>query len=183
MTKKRYFINKLDNLSAHEKEKIIAFFSVNPVFESRIDWNNKYLKFEDFEEVFSLSAMSRKNRKNTVNMFLNYNCKIIVSSKEFVILVPLDWDCARFITSFNCGGEGAEWCIGSRLSNRHWNELTEKGSIFYFMYFFERHPVFGKKLIIQINNKNTAWFYTQKNRYNSFCLLAEYLHGALYAGK
>ena len=172
MTKKTRFINKLSALSAHEKKDLIAFFSTNPVFESRIDWNNKNLKAQDFGEVFALSRMSRRNRKNSVEMFKSYNCKILEVNKEYVILVPLDSHCANFLTSFNCGGEGARWCIGSEDA---WNDYIQIGYIFYFLYFFERHPTFGKKLIIQIDKRDKAYFYTQEDKKKSFNPLADFL--------
>ena len=175
MTKKARFINNIAGLSAGEKNDIIAFFTVNPVFENRIDWNNKNITKEDFEEVFASSRMSRKNRRNTVKMFKNHNCKIIVHTKEFVIVVPLDWYCAKFLVSFDCGGEGAKWCIGSKSTNTHWNSYVERESVFYFVYFFNRHPVFGKKLMIETRAKGRVCFYTQKDGRHDFDLLANYL--------
>ena len=113
-------------------------------------------------------------------MFMNYNYKILEKNKEFVILVPLDRQCAKFLTSFNCGSEGASWCIGSEET---WNRYIGDGTIFYFMYFFERHPIFGKKLIIEINKDDMAYFYTQKNKRSHFGLLAEFLAGKFAEGK
>ena len=182
MTKKARFINKLIDLSVKEKEKTIAFFTANPVFETRIDWNNKNLKPVDFETVFALSRMSRRNRKSSIEMFKNYNCKILTQTDEFVILVPLDWRCAQFLTSFNCGGEGARWCIGSRDTDGHWERHMKTGSIFYFMYFFNRHPLFGKKLMMEIDNNDEASFYTQKDGMHDFDLLAGFLADKLSIG-
>jgi hypothetical protein len=175
MTKKTRLINKLNTLSAEEKKEIIAFFTVNPVFESRIDWNKKNLTFEDFKTVFALSRMSRRNRKNSIKMFNNYNCKILAQTEEFVILVPLDYFCAQFLTSFDCGGEDAKWCIGNKRRIDFWYNYIKRDSIFYFMYFFERHPIFGKKLMIEIDNDNRSRFYTQKNVGHNFELLAKFL--------
>jgi len=175
MTKKARFINKLTCFSLNEKKNLIDFFTANPVYESRIDWNNKNLKQDDFELVFTMSKMSVKNRKDTIKMFKDFNCKIIAHTKEFVIAVPVEWDCAIFMNSFSCGGEGAKWCIGSRHTDSHWNDNIKDGSVFYFVYFFDRHPVFGKKLMIKIDNKGGGSFYTQKDRRHDFDLLANYL--------
>jgi len=172
MTRKTRFINKLGSLSANEKNDIITFFSTNPVYESLIDWNNKNLKSQDFEEVFALSRLSRRNRKNSIEMFKNYNCKIIVINKEYIILVPLDSHCAEFLTSHDCGGEGARWCIGSK---EIWNHYIRDGIVFYFLYFFQRHPVFEKKLIIQIDKNNKACFFTQNDTRKCFKSLANFL--------
>ena len=175
MTKKTRLINKINALSAKEKKEIIAFFTVNPVFENRIDWNKKNLTIKDFEAVFALSRMSRRNRKNSIKMFNNYNCKILAQTEEFVILVPLDYFCAQFLTSFDCGGEGAKWCIGNKRTSSHWAHYIKRESIFYFMYFFERHPLFGKKLMIEIDKNNRAQFFTQKDGQHHFDLLAKFL--------
>ena len=108
-------------------------------------------------------------------MFNNYNCKILAQTEEFVILVPLDFYCVQFLTSFNCGGEGAKWCIGIKHTSNFFYNYIKRGSIFYFMYFFERHPLFGKKLMIEIDNNNRAQFFTQKNGRHHFDLLAKFL--------
>jgi len=175
MTKKARFINKLNVLSSAEKENLIAFFTKNPVFENHIDWNNRSLKRENFDPVIELSMTSRKNRRNTIKMFNDYKCKIIFHTKELIIVVPLDWYCAKFFNSFNCGGESARWCIGNNHSNSHWNHYMAQGNVFYFLYFFRHHPVFGKKLMVKIDSKGTASFYTQKDRQHSFDLLANFL--------
>jgi hypothetical protein len=113
-------------------------------------------------------------------MFKNQKCKIVKETKEFVILVPLDWNCAKFLNSLNCGGEGAKWCIGSTKTDKHWNKYINDGIIFYCMYFFERHPVFGKKLLIEIK-KGRVCFYTQKDKSHNFEFLANYLYDKLIA--
>ena len=180
MTKKARIINKLLALSADEKKALIEFFTENHVYENRIDWNNKNLERKDFDYVLAMGKMSRKNRKNTIKMFEKYNCKIIIQTKEFFILVPLDWECAKFINSFNCGGEGATWCIGNKTDDTGWNSYIKEGSIFYFLYFFNSHPIFGKKLMIEIDNQEYANFFTQNDNYHCFELLANYLQDLIY---
>ena len=180
MTKKSRFINKLAALSANDRNELIAFFTENPIFENLIDWNNRNLKRDDFNAVFALNRLSGKKRNNTINMFINYNCKIICHTEEFVIVVPLDWYCAKFLNSFKCGGEGTKWCIGNKQSDSHWNHYMETGNYFYFIYFFERHPVFGKKLMIRIDDQNKSSFFTQSDGQHDFDLLANYLRDKIF---
>lgn len=58
--------------------------------------------------------------------------------------------------------------------------LREKGDVFYFIYFFDRHPIFGKKIMIEIDTNGFALFYTQKDGFHSFDLLADYLFERLF---
>ena len=154
MTKKARFIERASTLSDAEKEKAIAFFNKHPVYENQIDWNSKLLQYRDFEKVFLMADNSQKSVKQKVKnnpelLFKGYNCRIVHRNKAFMIVMPLDWECAVFFNSFKCGGEGAKWCIGDRKNCLNWNFHIEKGDLFYFIYFFEEHPVWGRKLYLQ----------------------------------
>jgi len=116
-------------------------------------------------------------------MFTNQNCRIIAQTKDFIIVIPLDWHCAVFLNSFNCGGEGAKWCIGSKDSETNWDEYMAQGNIFYFIYFFKRHPIFGKKIIIEMSGNCKPQFYTQKDSRHDFDLLANYLYDRMFRKK
>ncbi|GHV86448.1 hypothetical protein AGMMS50230_20560 [Spirochaetia bacterium] len=166
MTRKTRFIKNLSFLSSDEKEKVISFFTKYPVYESRIDWNNKALAYQDFEKVFTLAENSRKNirRKSDTNplvLFEKHNCRIICQESEFIIVSPLDWECAIFFNSFDCGGEGAKWCIGDKSTCSYWDSYINEQSIFYLVYFIRKHPVYGKKIIVQYDtetDKPVIWF-------------------------
>ena len=159
MTKKTKIIRQLDSLSTVEKEAAIAFFSEHPVYESKIDWNSKSLTNSDFEKIYGIANTSKKrvkreSKQNPKILFTGYNCRIVKQTKNYLIIMPLDWECAIFLNSFDCGGEGARWCIGDRKDFDHWNEYISEGNIFYFILFKNKHPDFGKKTIIQLNRKN-----------------------------
>ena len=156
MTKKARFIGKLPSISDYEKENITAFFSKFPVYESCIDWNKKSLTIRDFEKVFQRAEKSRKNmrRKTRINpeeIFKNYNHRIVRKTAKFMIVMPLDWECAVFINSFECGYSGAKWCIGWKHKYKHWNKYIDSGNLFYLILFFEKNHVWGKKIMIQHN--------------------------------
>ena len=154
MTKKSRFIEKLTSLSDAEKEKVITFFNKYPVYENQIDWNNTMLLYQDFEKVFLLAENSRSRIKqrakdNPELLFKGYNCRIVHRNKAFMIVMPLDWECAVYMNSFNCGGEGAKWRIGDKKNFEHWNMSIEYGSVFYLVYFFIKHSLYGRKLMLE----------------------------------
>jgi hypothetical protein len=163
MTKKARIINKLTTLSAGEKEKAIAFFTGHPNYESHIDWNRKNLTRGDFKKVFAKAAMSKKEQKRKAKadpalLFEKQNCRIIEQTTEYIIVTPLDWKCAKFFNSFDCGGEGARWCIGDRRKYAHWNHYVNDGNIFYLVYFTKKFSWYGRKMLIQYDSSELiAW--------------------------
>jgi hypothetical protein len=165
VTKKARFIERMEALSRVERETAIVFFSKYPVYESHINWNDKSLTYRDFENVFIKADTSCKNfkRRAKVNpevLFEKYNCRLIYKKKDFLIIIPLDWECAVFFNSFECGGTGAKWCIGDKNFSNHWNNYTSEGNVFLLVYFKKIDLVFGRKLIFQYNiktNESITW--------------------------
>lgn len=155
-TKKYRFINKIKNLSKKEKISIINFFTKYPQYEKHIDWNrSQSLRYQDFEQVFKISENSKnRTKQNTKNnprlLFEKYNCEIITHTDDFLLIVPNDWKCAVFFNSFNCGGEGAQWCIGDKNNTYSWYyHIKEADDIFALVFFIKKHPLFGKKILLQ----------------------------------
>jgi hypothetical protein len=159
MTKKARLIKRQETLTAKEKETVIDFFSKYPTYENRIDWNSKTLKYGDFETVFSLANNSRRSIKKQSKsdpevLLKGYNYRIVSKTKDFIIIMPLDWECAVFFCSFGCGGTGAKWCIGDKNTSKHWDFYRKYYNVFYFIYFTEGHPCYGKKLAIRYSKKH-----------------------------
>jgi hypothetical protein len=153
-TKKARFINNLYALSEGEKVKSISFFSKYPCYEAYIDWNNKNLQYKDFEKVFevaskSSNALKRMEKQNPILALKRHNCKIIDQNEQYIIAIPLDWECAIFFNSFACGGEGAKWCIGDKKNPNSWNRYRVDENVFFLVYFMNRHFRFGKKVLFQ----------------------------------
>ena len=171
MTKKARFIEKLPSLSDAEKEAAVSFFTRYAVYESCIDWNNKSLTYRDFEKVFIKADASGKNIKrkaknNPEVLFKKYNCRIVHKTEFLLVVKPLDWECAIFMNSFKCGGEGARWCIGDKESFETWDHYIESGYIFFLVFFSEIHPVWGKKILLSYSKRNgkfTTWLQRDKN--------------------
>jgi hypothetical protein len=162
MTKKAKIINQLDTLSATQKETTIAFFSKYPVFENRIDWNIKALTYSDFEKVFLMVDESHKTQKTKIKenpelLFKGHHCRIVSRTEDFIIAMPLDWECAVFFNSFNSGGKGAKWCIGYKSTYQFWNDSIDTGNVFYLVFFIKKHPVYGKKVMIKYHLGDTEF--------------------------
>jgi hypothetical protein len=175
-TRKARFIDALSTLSDAEKDGVKYFFSKHPVYESRIDWNAKNLCYADFQRVFKLAETSSKNKKkeaykNPINLFTGHDCKIITQNSDFIIAVPLSWECAVYFNSFNCGGEGAKWCIGDKKRSNYWNRYVEDGVVFYFVYFINKDSVFGKKIMI--------WYSTDYDSFSIYLAADKYIWGGL----
>jgi hypothetical protein len=180
MTKKIRFIEKLDTLSAAEKREITAFFTQHPNYENRIDWNNRCLAYQDFERVFSLAENSsrkikRKTKDNPYLLFRNHNCEIIRQTDDFLTVVPLDWECAVFFNSFDCGGEGARWCIGESDDASQWNSYLADKNILFLVFFINKDPSFGRKAIIQYHTEKDkcALWLQDDSRVNQISLLLD----------
>ena len=91
------------------------------------------------------------------NSFKKYNCRIIDKTEDYLIVMPLDLKCAKFIKSAECGGIETTWCIGKK---DFWNMYILEENVFYLIYFYDTNPIWGKKIIIQYNRQSeefTAW--------------------------
>jgi hypothetical protein len=147
------------------------------MYEKYIDWNNKVMYYKDFEEIFRMAGNSIKNlkRKSTDDpkvLFERYNCNIISEKRDFLIIVPFDRRCTYFINSYNCGGEGARWCIGNKRGS-FWDDYMREGKIFYLIYFVKKDPFFGKKIMVEYNIAEDGfwWAYFQNDKIVDFSSL------------
>ena len=182
MTKKARFIEANPALFPKEKEQVLTFFTKHPNYESRIDWNSKAVSFCEFEKLFKLAKNSARNKKRKQRadpkaMLAEHNCPVIGEADNFLIAVPRDWQAAVFCNSFQCGGQGARWCIGDSRSPEHWESYSEKGRVFYFIYFKKEDTAFGKKIMLEHSMvTDSNWqLYFQNNDEADFSLLAYYL--------
>jgi len=172
ITKKIRFIKKNCILSKREKILITYYLSKHPNYDKFIDWNNRNLTYNNFNQLFSLVSNSK------TLLFNKFNCEIIYQTNEYLIVVPLDWKCAVYFNSFSCGGESAKWCIGWKNNDNHWKWYSENGYSFYMIYFFERHPSLGKKVVVELNHKFNymgLWLQDNKNKWDISSTLSERL--------
>jgi hypothetical protein len=89
-----------------------------------------------------------------------------------LIVIPLDWKCIKLFNSFSCGGEGAKWCICDKEA---WDTHFDKKSMFYFIYFLETNPFFGKKIMIEYNVQDDLLVWLQNDQLIDPGILGIYL--------
>ena len=122
------FINNLSTLSPEEKSKLIKFFRDHSNYENQIDWNNKNLTFADFEPLLNKQSKTLLKKEYKLNPRLMFsdskNFMIYKETDDFLFVLPLTWEAAKFMDSSKCGGEGARWCIGDKNSSWAWDHYT-----------------------------------------------------------
>lgn len=48
-----------------------------------------------------------------------------LETDKYIFLSVLSYDAAHFCDSFECGGEGAKWCIGYEKTDEYWNNYVD----------------------------------------------------------
>lgn len=128
MNNKDKLIDRVPSLTDEQKQQAKDFFKKYSNYENKIDWNKiKTLTWKDFEEVFELAKQSKSAKKSDLrSLFNDSNFRIINEDDNFIYVAPLNWDAAKFMDSYQCGGQGAKWCIGWSEDKRYWNSYTRR---------------------------------------------------------
>ena len=121
------FIKELA-LTDEEKDKYITLFKTHPELEKEIDWNDKKsITKETLESVYqkSLNSESAKKRAKKQDKKLLFtdkpsDFKILEETDTWIFVYVKSYEGAKFCDSFNCGGNGAKWCIGDSKSDTQW---------------------------------------------------------------
>jgi hypothetical protein len=122
---------------------------------------------------YNLNNMTKKKENTAASLaskFEEHRCRIVNRTDEFLIAVPLDWECAKFFNSFD-NGKGPGWYIGDIDDPQPWNRFVREKKLFYFVYFYEKHPLYGRKTLIQYNctaNEFTEFHIDEEWDYMSF---------------
>lgn len=53
-----------------------------------------------------------------------------LESENFIFVAPMSWRACIFMDSFECGGQGAEWCIGYTKNDSYWKKYVNSHSYF-----------------------------------------------------
>lgn len=53
-----------------------------------------------------------------------------LENSEFVFVCPLTWRACIWLDSFECGGQGAKWCLGWKGNDMYWKNYTSQGDLF-----------------------------------------------------
>ena len=140
---KNHLIDKLTNLTDAQKEEIKAFFLKHPSYESKIDWNNKSLSYNDFKPILALDGKSKTQAKKkgiegiTENVDYKYlgdgYSKAIGNYKLYQPLTYLGSVTLASNKVPPVKGNGAQWCIAYQKTSRYWDQYTWKDVRFVFV--------------------------------------------------
>ncbi|MCK9544370.1 MAG: hypothetical protein M0R03_20315, partial [Novosphingobium sp.] len=133
LEKKDHIIKRLRNLTDEQKNELINFFNKKPNLESKIDWNNKDLTFDDFKEIMNTSKTERKKSVKNVGIsglvlgedYLDFP----TPNKNFTAYIPLNYEASKLIASKDIGYCEGKWCTAYQKTDKHWNEYVVQKEI------------------------------------------------------
>lgn len=127
-------IDKL-NLTDEQKTQLKDFFNKHPNYESKIDWNNKNLTWDDFSGLFDLEySKSKAKKKGIEGLKEGLDYLILEQNDLYTIYYPLDHKASQTLASTRVAPytEG-KWCI-SQNSSQWWDDYTNRGIDFFFYF-------------------------------------------------
>ena len=129
------FIKKIDwNGSSFTEQEVLDFFKSHANLENKIDWNKSV--DEQKAQIINLIDETKTNKENKTdikNLFKSNEFRIVGEDDNFVYVAPLTWEACKFIDSYQCGGQGATWCIGWEKSDEYWSQYVDDGYVFVLM--------------------------------------------------
>ena len=154
---KDHLINKLD-LEDEQKDRLKAFFKKHPNYESKIDWNNKDLQWEDFENLLTLEGKSKSQAKKVgiEGLIEDKDYKILAKNEHYTIYYPLTHLGSKVLASTKVAPyDEAKWCIAMNDPS-YWHDYIEKLIDFFFIFFFtdEDGANWENKFAISRSNPN-----------------------------
>lgn len=138
--------SKIPNLSPKTRQELIDIYSKNPNFKDNLDWN-KSADFDDstFEDLISIEKLREIEKKDPHSFFKEAPDENIfftpldnLENNDYLFVVPLSYEAANVMDSYNCGGVGAKWCIGQDDTDEYWDIYT-KGNESKFILAFNKH--------------------------------------------
>lgn len=145
---KDHLIDRL-NLTDEQKAQLKAFFKGHPNYESKIDWNNKNLKFEDFSELLSLEGNTKSSKKKyglsgkarIEDLIEDKDYKVLAQTEDYIIYYPLNFKASEVLAKPTTPPEGVtgKWCISGKnyspgTQDQHWKSYTTRGIDFFFVF-------------------------------------------------
>lgn len=140
---KNHLIDRLESLTDTQKEEIKTFFAKHPSYESKINWNDKFLSYEDFEPMLRLDGKSKTQAKKRGMTGLTDGVDYRYIGKghndtigDYCIYQPLTYLGSVTLASNKVPpvkGNGARWCIAYQKDETYWNDYTRKGIEFAFI--------------------------------------------------
>lgn len=134
-------VKKFANSSAVGKYKIDWQQSPDKLFTAICSAYNDYIS-----KGGSRSQRAKASRKDPKTLFERAPLKAVhagedtsgadlaildsLENDEFVFVCPLTWKACIWLDSFECGGQGAKWCLGWKDNDTYWKNYTSQGDLF-----------------------------------------------------
>lgn len=143
---KTRFINNLD-LTDDQKDHLKAFFKKYPNYESKIDWNRRDLKWEDFSELLANEGKSKSQAKKygLSGLTPDKDYKIVrqetVGNYTLTIYYPLTFLASETLANPRVAPLGitGKWCISGGnydegTHDKYWNSYRDQEIDFFFVF-------------------------------------------------
>lgn len=121
------------NWNLANSESAPAFF--DQIIDGYVKYKNaggsrkdrKALAKADPKEIFKQMRCvnEREDTSNADFVFLDS-----FETEDWLYVIPLTYMACKFVDSYQCGGEGAQWCIGWERSKDYWDDYTNDGNLF-----------------------------------------------------
>lgn len=151
------------DINGYNYNDIIRFVNSSAVDKYKINWqeapdtlyNDILDAYENYKSKGGSRSQQAKALKGDPKQFFTKNSNLIngkdyifISSLEndmYYFVQPLSYKCCVFMDSFECGGEGAKWCLGYEKTDSYWKNYCGNNDLFVF--------VFNKKEFTNKSNK------------------------------
>jgi hypothetical protein len=134
--KKDHLIKRLINLSDDEKKQVIDFFTKKPNLENKINWNNKNLRFSDFEPLMRETPKDKRKRARSGGLkgLTKGKDYLVIPNRKYTIYIPLSWEVSVLIASKDVGPCVGDWCTASYSTDREWkNHVYSKEEVMVYL--------------------------------------------------
>lgn len=114
-------------------------------------------------DVFRKSELKIIENEDNLSWKMRFGMLFLRSleNENWIFVMPNSWAACRFMDSFDCGGQGAKWCIGWEQSNEYWKTYTKNGDLFILAFSKNPNPEQNdQKWMIELNehiDRNKAW--------------------------
>ena len=188
-----YFVLGQNNIDPYNYyEPLLAFVNSNVADKYKLNWQQRDQRglFKSIIEAFMYyleNGTKSQNKKlaklDARKVFYNSGLNVVESGEDcsnadFIILNELEdknflyvgvltHAAAVFCDSFNCGGVGAKWCIGTKNNPEYFAEYRRNGSLFVMAFNKNSKAYDYKKLMFDFRPSLEPTIWDQENNSNN----------------
>lgn len=165
---KDHLIDKLA-LSDEQKDRLKAFFKKHPNYESKIDWNNRALSWEDFRSILTLEGKSKTQAEKVGLSGLTEGTDYTILAEDpdsgYTLFEVKTHLASRVLASkkVGVGNVTGKWCI-SMNSGKYWDQYIFNGWTFYFLILMTPNKALDKYSYL----KKVAFAYNPRCNFQTF---------------